>query len=122
MSIAKTCKIENCEGVFRAKGYCSLHYNRIYYPTIKYLPRKITKRTGLTVNNRLEWSIYYNIRYRCENPKSVAYKNYGARGISMQESWRGNFEGFLRHIQQLPHYGEEGYTLDRIDNDRGYEG
>lgn len=59
-------------------------------------------------------------RERCEDPANKAYKHYGARGIQVCPDWRGyhGFERFLAHIGPRP---DKGYTLDRIDNNRGYE-
>lgn len=58
---------------------------------------------------------------RCTNPKVKSYYVYGGRGISICEEWRHDFQAFYDHVSQLSHYGEKGYTLDRIDNNRNYE-
>jgi hypothetical protein len=52
---------------------------------------------------------------RCENPKDRAYKNYGARGITVCEEWR-DFPRFLADMGMRP----KGFQLDRKDNDKGY--
>lgn len=61
------------------------------------------------------------IKARCFYPKNPKYKNYGARGITMCDSWRNSFEEFYNYVSKLPHFGEKGYTLNRIDNDGNYE-
>lgn len=53
---------------------------------------------------------------RCENPSSDRFPWYGARGITVCERWH-NFANFLSDLGE-PRAGE---TLDRIDNERGYE-
>lgn len=53
---------------------------------------------------------------RCRNPKNRAFRNYGMRGIGVCESWL-KFENFLADMGEKP----DGLTLDRVDNDRGYE-
>ena len=55
---------------------------------------------------------------RCNNPKIKAYKDYGGRGISVCEEWLDtrNFVDWC----DLTHPNQEGYTLDRINNDLGY--
>jgi hypothetical protein len=51
---------------------------------------------------------------RCENEKSDAFKNYGARGIKVCERWH-DFACFLADMGPRP----EGTTLDRWPNNDG---
>lgn len=55
---------------------------------------------------------------RCYNPKSISYKNYGARGICVCDEWRSDFFAFEHWCF------ENGYRkelqLDRIDSSKGY--
>lgn len=53
---------------------------------------------------------------RCTNPTHHHWAGYGGRGITVCERWR-TFANFLADMGERP----EGMTLDRIDNDRGYE-
>ena len=55
---------------------------------------------------------------RCTNPKDAAYKDYGGRGISVCEDWL-DIRNFVDWCD-LTHPNQEGYTLDRINNDKGY--
>ena len=64
-----------------------------------------------------ERQIWRSMLYRCENRKSHAWKDYGGRGIRVCDRWH-IFENFLADMGPRP--GPE-YSLDRIDNDRGYE-
>ena len=63
-------------------------------------------------------SCYQMIRQRCENPKCRAYPDYGGRGITCY--WT-DFSSFKDYI--LTHLGErpDGLSLDRWDNDKGYQ-
>ena len=58
-------------------------------------------------------------RKRVNDPNRKDYPGYGGRGIDMDPEWnrRGGFSGFFSHIG--PHPGP-GYSIDRIDNDKGY--
>lgn len=64
------------------------------------------------------WS---GMRGRCFNPNNRKYASYGGRGITVYEGWRNDFNAFYKYVSQLPHFGEPGYSLDRIDNNGNYE-
>lgn len=40
------------------------------------------------------YRVWNSIKWRCNNPNCEAYKNYGARGISMCKEWNDNFIAF----------------------------
>lgn len=63
---------------------------------------------------------YTGIVSRCYNPQCKAYKNYGARGITMCKEWRDDMRAFLRYGRTLPRWDELGLDLDRIDNNGNY--
>ncbi len=64
-----------------------------------------------------ELAIWRAMRQRCANPRSKGYRHYGGRGIRVCERWRESFDQFLSDVGFKP----DGMSLDRIDNDRGYE-
>lgn len=55
------------------------------------------------------------MRNRCNNPRNVAYANYGGRGICIDPRW-DSFELFLNDMGERP----DGYSIDRIDNNGNY--
>jgi hypothetical protein len=63
------------------------------------------------------YKIWANIKQRCTNTANPRYKDYGGRGITMCEQWLNSFETFYADIGDRP----DDLTLDRIDNDKGYE-
>lgn len=63
------------------------------------------------------YSIWHNMRNRCEYENSINYDNYGARGVAVCDEWH-QFENF-RDWAFESGYTEE-LTLDRIKNDREY--
>ena len=60
------------------------------------------------------WS---DMKQRCYNKNTLNYKNYGARGIVVCESWRNSFENFIRDMGEKP----DNKTLDRVDSNGNYE-
>lgn len=61
---------------------------------------------------------WYEMRKRCLNPRLKCFKNYGGRGISVCARWLRSFDDFLADVGLRP--GPQ-YSVDRIDNNRGYE-
>ena len=80
---------------------------------------KMRKTHGMTDSKIYQtWS---DIKRRCFAPNNKSYADYGGRGITVYEPWVHDFQTFYEYVSQLEHYGEDGYTLDRIDNDGNYE-
>lgn len=52
---------------------------------------------------------------RCTIPDHVSYKNYGAKGVTVNPSW-SSFEAFYGDMGDRP----QGMSLDRIDGSVGY--
>ncbi len=68
-------------------------------------------------NNKF-YKTWNAMRGRCINPKDKSYKNYGGRGITVCDEWMdvANFVDWCE--ETYPNI--KGYSLDRIDNDKGY--
>lgn len=67
------------------------------------------------------YKCWRNMKQRCYYKKHRSYKDYGERGIKVCEEWKNSFQAFYDYVSTLPHYGEPGRTLDRINNDGNYE-
>lgn len=69
------------------------------------------------------YNVWRNMRRRCFNPKDKGFKNYGGRGITVCPEWAGadGFKAFYEYVSKLEHFGEEGYSLDRINVNGNYE-
>jgi hypothetical protein len=72
------------------------------------------KKHGLTLNRF--YKTWTSMMYRCNSQKNIRYKDYGGRGITVCDTWL-NVETFIEWAESTY---IEGYTLDRIDNDKGY--
>lgn len=64
------------------------------------------------------YSIYYNMKRRCNNPNDKRFKDYGGRGIKICKEWEESFTSFFQW-SALNGY-DETKSIDRIDNDKGY--
>ena len=70
--------------------------------------------------HRKEWLALRNAIARCYRVSDKNYAEYGGRGITVHADWLGTwgFSEFLAHIRARP---SDRHTLERIDNNRGYE-
>lgn len=59
-----------------------------------------------------------NMIARCHNPTANRYISYGGRGITVCERWRDSLGAFIQDMGLPP---SAAHSIDRIDNDRGYE-
>lgn len=64
---------------------------------------------------------YRQIKFRTENKNSNSYKNYGGRGIKMCDEWKNSYDTFVKYINETLGERPDGASIDRIDNDKGYE-
>ena len=64
-----------------------------------------------------EHRAWMKMRERCQHSHGK-FARWGGRGIRVCDEWQTNFKAFYEHIGPRP---GKGYSVDRIDNDRGYE-
>jgi len=94
--------------------------------------RRETERASLGATHGLGrhplFDTWRKMLSRCDDPHARGYDNYGGRGIKVCERWYDP-AAFIADIERLIGQRPEGrtsggvpiYTLDRIDNDGGYE-
>lgn len=66
------------------------------------------------------YSVWATMVQRCTNPRNPDFAFYGGRGITLCERWR-EFTYFLADVSAEIGDCPRGHTLDRINNDGGYE-
>lgn len=66
-----------------------------------------------------EYQSWVHMRYRCNNPASKQYKDYGERGITVCPEWNASFLHFLNDMGPMPDDGKD-YSIERLDNSKGY--
>jgi hypothetical protein len=84
-----------------------------------------TERNGIfRPKNEVEAKLY--ARYLCIYDRTIysSHKGnkqvYQDRGIGLCQEWVDNPQAFIDHVKSLPNY-DLNLTIDRIDNERGYE-
>ena len=86
--------------------------------------RKFTREElRLVVSMHKRWE---GMLDRCNLSSTKNYAAYGGRGIKVFSEWQRNgtsegFENFFEYVSTLEHFGEKGYSLDRINVDGNYE-
>ncbi len=63
-----------------------------------------------------EYNIWFSMKYRCQSESSLAYKDYGGRGVTVCDRW-SEFAAFYADMGPSPKDG----SIERIDNALGYE-
>lgn len=63
------------------------------------------------------FAVWRSMNDRCRLPTHQAWRNYGARGITVCERWQTSFENFWADMG--PTYAP-GLAIERKDNNQGY--
>lgn len=63
------------------------------------------------------YKIWRQMKQRCFVPKRAFFKDYGGRGITVEEKWRKSFTAFWSDMKDSYF---DGATLDRIDVNGNY--
>ncbi len=112
-AIMRICKIEGCNNLFIARGYCNKHYKRwLLYDD----PLRINiEKHGMTKTS--EYRTWAGMKSRCYNINHPLYYRYGVRGITVCQQWKNSFLTFYKDMGLRPFSKAQ---IDRIDNDKGY--
>lgn len=84
--------------------------NRTYHPRGELVH-------GYTATTHPLYNTWVSLKQRCCNQNNPAYKHYGARGVTICQRW-SEFKNFANDMGLKP---SEAFSLDRIDNNKGYE-
>lgn len=115
------CKIDGCKNpvLVVSRMLCNRHYLLWQKNGSPLIQKRRTAEPGASHTHPLykTWGMIYQ---RCNNPNYTYYKNYGGRGIKMYPDWENSFVAFRDYVDENLGPKEEGMTLDRIDNSKGY--
>lgn len=79
-------------------------------------PKLITHGQAKKGQRSKTYIVWGNMVQRCTNENHPQYHRYGGRGIEICDRWLNSFEAFLEDMGERP----DGLTLERKDNDAGY--
>ena len=80
--------------------------------------REIEANTVHGLSNTRIHRIWDNMKTRCLNKNSPAFRFYGGRGITICEEWLNDRSKFFEWA--LSNGYSDNLTIERIDNDKGY--
>lgn len=83
----------------------------------KYHPRGVAVDGYWPVGTHPLYNTWTGMLARCYNERNPNYKNYGARGIRVDDAWHA-FETFARDMGLKP--AGSNYSIERVNNDKGY--
>ena len=62
-----------------------------------------------------EYAVWMGLKARCLNPKNPNFKNYGGRGVQVDEKWVNSYEAFRADVGPRPSLK---HTIDRYPGQR----
>jgi hypothetical protein len=63
------------------------------------------------------YSVWCDMRRRCQNPRNKSYADYGGRGIKVCKRWQ-QFENFLADMGERP---SDKHEIDRLNGNDDYK-
>lgn len=130
-TVRRVVRVKNKKGVLQKQFQCECICGTKRNMPGAYLTRKNGPSTNCGCKTYAwankypyEKRCWYMMHVRCYYEKHVAYAQYGGRGITVCERWHRDredgkgFDNFVEDMGRAPI--ESKYTIDRIDNDKGY--
>lgn len=78
----------------------------------------IERNTKHNLGHTRIYQTWKSIKRRCYGKNTVAYKNYGARGITVCQEWLSDFNNFYNWA--ISNGYQDDLSIDRIDVNKGY--
>lgn len=116
----KHCSISGCERNYGYMGYCATHAYRVkmYGDPLKLKEPHIAHG----FSKEPLYKTWTRMKSRILNENGPRYHDYGGRGLTLHAPWADDYRVFREYV--LENLGEKPHprhTIDRIDNDKGYE-
>ena len=117
MSISKKqCFVDNCNKKVHGYGMCGTHYYRYIKNGSPLIAESCASKEKHGLYNTPTYRTWSQMLFRCNNPNSSSYTDYGGRGIRVCDRWN-LLSNFVEDMGLRP----ENMTLDRINNNGNYE-
>lgn len=119
-----TCSVPGCKAPHAGRGLCDTHWARWRAHGD---PNVVSERADYALRGTASptykhgceshdlYGVWAGMMARCYNPRSISFKNYGARGIRVEDRWH-DVRNFIADMNPRP----PGTSIDRIDNDGNY--
>lgn len=65
----------------------------------------------------VEYGIWASIKSKCYARNYLQYKDYGAKGITMDKRWKDSYETFVKDMGHRP---QKNFVFGRIDTTKGF--
>lgn len=120
-------KYQGKKEVISYQGVVATEDHKVFYDKDK-PPVRLgeAKRRGLKLVGDYGREGWYALRRKCQvakdrccNPRNRAYPNYGGRGITFGFATGSDMAEYV--LENLGYRPSKAHSIDRIDNDRGYE-
>ena len=69
------------------------------------------------MSHSTEYTIWQDMKARCNKPNAINFADYGERGIQVCDRWMESFENFYSDMGDRPSLQ---HSLDRVDGNLGY--
>lgn len=112
--VVETAKLES--GHSKACRACGLNIARVYRESGVAPAKHGDAKDG---KKSLLYHIWRELKARCKNSKHKSYGRYGGRGIRVCDEWSSSYVAFREWAMNSGY--QEGLSIDRVDNDGGYE-
>lgn len=124
------CIVDTCTLPQVAKKMCKKHYMQLYRKSDtarinhgeqnrRWYEKNKSRILAKAKERHPLYQTWASMINRCTNSANAQFEYYGARGIYVCNRWRGKdgFDNFVEDMGDKPN----GCSLDRIDNNGGYE-
>lgn len=99
----------HCLALFRPKAD-----RKLFCSTSCYMAHRAANRKPTVCFTSRAYQIWASMKQRCFNPKSIGWRNYGAKGITVCDRWL-LFDNFLADMGEP----KPGQSIDRFPNNTG---